>query len=349
MQTFLAFIFVIGILVMFHETGHFLVAKRMGIGVEVFAFGFGPTLVSKRWGETVYKINLFPLGGYVKMVGEEGESQAENSFIKKSPSQRMLVIIAGPLMNLVLALLIFCLAGIVFGLPDKTSNVVLRVVEGMEAERIGLKPGDKIIAINDKRITDGEQMIKIIHGSANKRLRLQIEREGKRFYLYATPKLSALQGKKVGLIGFNPKPIMKRYGPLPSISIGVKQTAFLTWKVIEGVGGIFKRLLRGENPQVGGPVLIAQMAGQAAQFGMGSLLFFLAFLSVNIGVLMVLPLPALDGGHLVFLGIEAIRGKPIDPRKENFVHTLGFAFLILLMVIITYGDLVRKMPKIGVP
>lgn len=348
--TIISGVFVIGVLVIFHELGHFILARKMGVRVEEFGIGFGTKLFGIQRGDTKYRINLIPLGGYVKLAGEEDNFETEDGFAKKSVSQKIAIVSAGPLTNFLLALLIFCIAGMTFGVPtDKLSNVVWRILKGSVAEKVGLKPGDKIIQINNIKIINGKDMIKIIHKSANKELKIKILRRDKELTIYATPKLTKLGNKKVGLLGFNPKPVMKKYGPIASIIEGIKYTSFLTYMTIKGIALTIKMLFVGENPQVGGPILIIQMAGQAAEFGFGSLLSFIGFVSVNVGIIMLIPFPALDGGRLLFLIIEGIRGKKIPAEKENIFHLIGFAFLMALMILVIYSDILRSIKGTGLP
>lgn len=353
MITFFSFIFTIGMLVIFHELGHFIFARRAKIKVEIFAIGLGPTLISFKKNNVDYKINLIPLGGYVKLAGMEDNFDDPDGFNKKTVWERVKVIAAGPFVNFFLALIIFCLVGMVFGVAtNEVTNVVWRIFPGSEAERIGLKVGDRIIEISGKKITRGEQMLKIIHNSAGKKLTLKILRKNEILTLYAIPQKRILDKKKVGLIGFNPKPVMKKYGPIKSISEGVKYTFYLMVVMIGGMGkaiASIEKIFTGGLPDIGGPILIYQMSGQAASFGMGSLLFFIAVLSVNVGIFMLIPFPPLDGGHILFLLIELFLGKPIDLKKQNFVHTLGFAFLIFLMILVAYGDLIRWLSKPKLP
>lgn len=340
--TVISGLFVIGVLVIFHELGHFLIAKRFGVKVEEFGIGFGQKLLSVRKRGTIYRINLIPLGGYVKLKGEEDNFEAEDGFAKKSVWERFAIVSAGPLTNFFLALFIFCIAGMTFGVPtDKLSNIVWRVLKGSVAEKVGIRAGDRIIQIDDKKIRDGKDMIEIIHKSAGKRLKIKILRKNREIIIYATPKLTKLGNKKVGLLGFNPKPVMKRYGPVGSIKEGVKYTSYLTYITLKGIFFAIKMAFSGENPQVGGPILIIKMAGEAAEFGIGSLLTFIGFVSVNVGIIMLIPFPALDGGRLLFLIIEAIRKKRIPAEKEGIVHIVGFAFLLALMVLIIYSDIIR--------
>lgn len=344
METILAFLFVIGILVLVHEFGHFLFARWAGVRCEEFAFGFGWSLWKKTIGDTTYRINVFPLGGYVKLAGEDEWTGKPDEFYAKPPLHRILILFSGSFFNFVLAIVIFCFAGMIVGIPtEKVSTTVWRVIPGSPAEKVGLKPKDVILKIQGKEVKDGKDMINIIHKSANKKLVLEVRRNKKILKFSVTPRLGTLpDGRKVGLIGFNPMPQMKKVGMFTSIKIGIEQTIGWTRLIFAGIGGVFVKLFKGKVPdEVGGPIIIAKMSGQMAEFGIGSLLIFVAILSIHLGIINLFPFPALDGGRLIFQFAEVIFRKRVDVKFENAVHLVGFAFLMALMILIAYSDIVK--------
>lgn len=342
----LPFVFVFCVVATVHELGHFLAAKRFGVRVETFSIGFGPKLFSWLSGSTEYQLCLLPLLAYVKLAGMEPDDiDAVDGVARQPKLPRLIIFSAGPLANLALALVVFWIGGMTIGIPGRMSNRVYRIKPGSEAERIGLKPGDKIVAINGRSILDGEQMIQTIHSSPGKQLTLVIDRRGKRIQKKATPERTVLEGKKIGLLGFNPQPLLERAGFFKSISFGFQQTYYITVEVLRALPRSLLKIISGNVPKdVGGPVAIAQVAGQAASRGFGSLFMFIAFISVNLAVFNLFPFPVLDGGHIALLAIETLRGKRLDPNKEHFIHLVGFALLMGLMVILVYTDLTRGVP-----
>lgn len=352
MTALLAFVVVVGILILFHECGHFLVARRVGVPVEVFSIGFGPPLFKKKVGETTYQVAAFPLGGFVKLAGMDDDYNHPQGFNTKPWYQRLLVIAAGPLFNLLLAVIIFSFAGFIRGIPTgNPTNEVMQVLPGFPAERIGLKAGDRIEAINGQKIVSGKAMIERIHASAGKELELTVRRGGETIRLRVVPEAKKLEGKTVGLIGFHAGTEMERKGLLSSGWLGLVSTVEMTRTWIVSLPRVFKSLFgaKDEEVQLVGPVGIARLAGQQAERGFWSLMLFVAVISVNLGLVNLLPIPALDGGHLLFLGIELVRGRRLDPAKENMIHFVGFALLLLLMVYVIYSDVTRGLPDIPAP
>jgi len=339
----ISFIFVFFLVVMAHELGHFFSARRAGIRVFEFAVGFGPRIFKFKKGDTTYGLNLIPLGGYVRLAGIEGRDEEEEvcpeeeKYYNKSSLQKFRAIVSGPLMNIVLAFVLLSLIFLFAGSPVGVSNEIESIVPGSPAEKIGLRPGDKIEAIDGAKVDDMASAIEKIHASAGKELSLKINRKGDIFFVNAIPKLNP--NMKVGLIGFSPKPLLERVGPIKAIVLGAKQTIGMVLLI-----GYFIGLLITGKASVGdlaGPVGIAQYTGQAAHSGIVSLLYFTAFLSVNLGVVNLLPLPALDGGRLVFVLLEWIRRKPLPIEKENRIHHIGIALLLTLLVALTINDVVR--------
>ncbi|MEW6274502.1 MAG: RIP metalloprotease RseP [Bacillota bacterium] len=349
MQTFWAAVFVFGLLIIFHELGHFILARAVGIQIHEFSIGFGPRLFSIPRGETAYNLRLFPLGGFVRMAGmdpEEKITDEARSFNKKPVWQRMLVIGAGSVMNFVLAILILALIFMIQGVPaltpeglPKVTTVVEQLVPGGPAEKAGLLPKDKIVAIDGREITSWEQMTEIIGARPDQNLTLTVRRAGEVKEILVTPRRDE-QGK--GKIGVYPAPELRRLSLFSALAAGTEYTVRVTAVIINFIG----QMISGRAPaDLGGPVRIVWEINRAAEFGMFNLLQLAAFLSINLGLFNLFPVPALDGSRLMFLTVEWVRGRPVDPVKENFIHMIGFGLLILLIVVITYNDLLQLLQR----
>jgi regulator of sigma E protease len=440
-MTILAAVVVLGILIFVHELGHFLVAKRARVGVLKFSLGFGPKIVGVKKGETEYLLSALPLGGYVKMIGEDPTDDSpeaadpERSFSKKSVGIRSLIILAGPTANLLLPILIFW--GVftfvgqsyflpVMGSPEKDSVAatmglavgdrikaidgapierwdeietalrnsagrtlrlsILRegrtqeasltpqahktrdifgqdievwdlgihplvstrigqVLPGQVAQQAGIRGGDRVVAVNGAPVAEWEQLAKIIHASPGKPLTLTIERDGQQQTVVVTPRATRQQTatgeEEIGLIGIGPAPESQyhRLNPVSALAAGAEKTVDLSVLVVTG----FVKLVQAKiSPKtIGGPILIAQMAGEVAQRGLVELLSFTALLSINLAILNLLPIPILDGGHLLFSLIEWMRGKPVSLRKREIAQQVGMVLLVGLMVFAFYNDIFR--------
>ncbi len=340
--TLLSFAFVFTLGALSHEFGHFISAKRSGIRVYEFALGFGPRLFSFRRGETIYAINLIPVLGYVKIAGTEDDEEdkacpEDQKYYNKPVISKFLLSFLGPFMNLLLAFVILTLIFSFVGVPKDISNEIDKIAPNSPAEKIGLLPGDKILSIDGRPVVKMENSIDYIHKNPNKLMTLKIARSGKIMAFKVAPKFDPKL--KVGLIGFNPKPIYIKVNFLSAIYYGFQQTLsmIVLMFIILGkliVGGISLK-------DLAGPVGIAQISGKYAQSGLLVFMHFVAFLNVNIGVLNLLPLPALDGGRIVFILIEALTGKPIDNKIENRIHQFGFYLLLALMALVTLNDILR--------
>lgn len=337
----IGFIFVFTIIALSHEIGHFFAAKRAGIRVYELALGFGPRLFGVKRKGTLYAINLIPILGYVKIAGMEDEEEKdcpeEEKYYNKGIAAKFSVGFFGPFFNFIAAFLIFSFVFSIIGVPYKISNEIAAVVKNSPAEEVGLKEGDVILAIDGEEIDDMEKAIEKIHKSADKRLTLTIKRDIKTFNVMVAPKYD--EKMKVALIGFQPKTLYKKVGPFLAIYHGLEQTIAMTALILVILGKLLTGALSIRG--LAGPLGIAQITGRYAQSGFLSLLSFTAFLSINIGVLNLLPLPALDGGRLVFVIIEAIRRKPIKIEIENRIHRWGLIFLLGLIFIVTINDFLR--------
>jgi len=441
-MTILVAIILLGVLIFVHELGHFLVAKRSGVGVLKFSLGFGPKLFGVKRGETEYLISALPLGGYVKMIGEDpGDHSAEatdprRSFSRKSVGTRASIILAGPLANLLLPILIFwgvftfdgqpyllpvigtpeagspaAVAGLLPGdrvvavdgqkieawdealaavrassgraltftmrrdgrtfdvrlepRPLKIQDVFGQEIEvwdvglqeplistrigplepGDIAQKAGIKSGDQIVALNGVPVSDWEQMRKGIRSSPGKPLRLTVEREGQRFDIVVTPRSikqrTAKGEEEIGQIGIGPAPdsYYRRLNPVSALVAGAQKTGEFSVLIVQG----FVKLVQAKiSPKtIGGPILIIQTAGEVVQRGAVPILTFTALISINLAILNLLPIPVLDGGHLLFTLIEWLRGKPVSLRKREIAQQVGMVLIIGLMIFAFYNDLFR--------
>ena len=354
--TVVSFAVAIGVLVFVHELGHFAVAKRAGVLVERFSIGFGPVVLARRRGETEYAVSAIPLGGYVKMLGdEEGEdalANPERAFSTQPVRRRAAIVFAGPAMNFVFAFLVYAVLFAVVGVENpSTEPRVGGVTPGLPAERAGLQVGDRIVAIGDTPIETWEQLSKTIVASKGERLRLTVEREGARFPLELVPELHENRtvfgedAGKVYRIGVEMSVDWSRVGPLTAVGMAAQETGGAAIMVLKGL----KLMLSGRVPfrDLGGPIAIASAAGKQARAGARYYLVTLAFLSVNLAVLNLLPIPALDGGHLAFFAIEGVMGRPLGARHRELALQVGILLLITLIVFVSYNDIHRLVQNWG--
>ena len=351
--TILSTIVVLGVLIFVHELGHFLVAKWSGVTVLRFSFGFGPRLFGFRKGETDYCISAFPLGGYVKMLGEEPgeelpEDQRERSFSSQPVGKRIAIVLAGPLSNFLLAIVVFTLVYAVSGIPEILPEVG-SVAAGSPAEQGGLQVGDLVISINDKKLETWENLSGTIEHSTEETLVLKVQRGEETLTLPVKPMVSEaknLFGETVTrrLIGVTPsgKIQVRKVDPFLAGYYSLVQTYHLSRLFLLTVVKLIERVVPFHT--LGGPILIAQMAGRQAQEGLLNLIYFIAVISVNLAVLNLLPIPILDGGHILFFTLEAVLGKPIGIRKLEMAQKVGMVLLLVLMVFVFYNDIMRLIP-----
>lgn len=415
LSTVIAFIVIFGALVFFHELGHFVFAKRAGILCREFAIGFGPKVLSFKKGETIYTIRLLPIGGFVRMAGEDPETvelkpgyrvgltlndglvdkiilnnkdkypnariveveiadldhklvisgyaednPEELSTFKLSPTaliiedgvetqiapynrqfgsktlrQRTMAIFAGPMMNFILAFFVFLIIALFQGVPAN-DPVLGNLTDDGVAKQAGLHKGDLVESIDGAEISTWTDVVEIIRQSPNKELTFSINRDGKSLEIPVTPKEVESEDQKIGIIGVY-SPVEK--SPIKALTYGFEQTYFWTKEIFVMLG----KLVTGQFSinMLSGPVGIYVSTDTVAKSGIFNLMRWAAILSINLGIMNLLPLPALDGGRLMFFGVEALRGKPIDRHKEGMVHFIGFALLMLLMLVVTWNDIQR--------
>lgn len=331
MLTALVAIVVFGLLVFFHELGHFGVAKFVGIKVHEFAIGMGPKLLGFVRGETQYTLRAFPIGGFVRMEGEDEFSNDARSFGNKSVAARLAVIIAGPLMNFILALVLFTILFYSIGAPSTTLE---GVIPGTPAEAAGIMQGDKVLAIDGEEIVDWGQLVQIVGNSKDKALEFTLERNNETITKTITPEVDD-ESNQV-MVGIVPK-------AKKSIISAVKTSFKNMIYVVAEIGDFLRRLVTRQvsSGEVAGPVGIINMVGQATRAGWMNVLFLAGLISVNLGLMNLLPIPALDGSRIIFLIFEFFRGKPVNPEREGMIHIVGFALLITLMLFITYQDILK--------
>jgi regulator of sigma E protease len=344
MLTIIAFIFVFSILIFFHEFGHFIAAKASGVRVYKFAFGFGPRIVGFTKNQTEYAICLIPLGGYVKMAGEMGQEKGkekseevpeEQRFDKKSLGIRALIVALGPFMNIATAVVIFSLIFFTNGIPVVT-NYVSTVVENGPAEQAGIFSGDKIIAINSTKMNDPNRIADIINKSSGEKLQITLDRVGEIIEVFVIPEYDDTYKK--GLIGITFEISIEKINIFSAFSRGL----ITTGNIIKLIFTNIMEMITGKVPlEIAGPLGIAQMTGEVAKLGFVNLLYFTAILSIFIGLFNLLPIPILDGGHIIILAIEKLRGKPLEAEKISFMYFIGISLMIIIFIIATYKDILR--------
>ncbi|PWA13537.1 RIP metalloprotease RseP [Pueribacillus theae] len=414
MNSVIAIVIIFGLLVFIHELGHLLLAKRAGILCREFAIGFGPKIFSIKKSETVYTVRLLPLGGFVRMAGEDPEmielkpghriklqlnddgvitkiivnqknkypnlkdftveeadlekglyvkgyeseegpletyrvdpvcsyvidgqefqiAPIDRQFGSKTVFQRFLAIFAGPFMNFLLAFVILFIFALIYGAPSKEA-VIGGVAEDGAAVEAGLQAGDRITAINGNPISNWDEFTEVIQTNPNQTLAFSVNRDGKQVNVHVTPdERLNYKGEKEGFIGVGYERVTSFLG---SLEFGFDTTILYSKAIFTGLGQLITGKISIDN--LSGPVGIYNYTDEAAQQGIATLMQWTAMLSVNLGLINLLPLPALDGGRLIFIILEGLRGKPIDPQKESLVHFVGFAFLMLLMIVVTWNDI----------
>ncbi|HKJ98192.1 MAG TPA: RIP metalloprotease RseP [Desulfotignum sp.] len=345
-----AFVIVIGVLVFIHELGHFLAARFFKVGVDVFSLGFGPKIFTKKHGRTEYCISAIPLGGYVKMVGEESGKPVDPkdtavSFSHKPLSHKSLIVAAGPVFNFLLAIVIFYVlyqfSGLYLAKP-----VIGEVLDNTPAQEAGLMPGDVIQKIDNRKIQSFEDITQIVATSQGQTMEIQVSRDGRPVSISLRPKKSEAKNvfqetvdRYVIGIKSTGEVFHKSLNPFQAMGRSISDTAGLVKLTIVSVGKMISGSLSADN--LGGPIMIAQMAGEQAKAGAVNFAWFIALLSVNLGIINLFPIPVLDGGHLLFFGIEAVTKKSVSDKLREKMIQVGAAILVALMVFVFYNDILR--------
>ncbi|MBO4222586.1 MULTISPECIES: RIP metalloprotease RseP [Bradyrhizobium] len=357
------FLFVLTIVVFFHELGHFLVARWVGVRVLTFSLGFGPELFgfNDRHG-TRWKLSAIPLGGYVKFFGDDSEAstpstetlsgmtaeERKGSFHHKKVAPRAAIVAAGPIANFILAIVIFTCLFTFFGKPSTTAQVD-KVEPGSAAAVAGFQVGDVITAIDGTTIGSFSDMQRVVSIHGGDQLTFTVKRSGSTIQLQATPELRDIKDPfgnthRQGILGITRatapgEQVTERVDPATALWLGVKETWFVVDRTLSYIGGVFTG--REAANQVGGPLGIARISGQVASIGIAALIHLAAVLSISIGLLNLFPVPLLDGGHLLFYAVEAIRGRPLSERAQEMGFRIGLALVLMLMVFATYNDILH--------
>ncbi len=328
--TIVAAIIIFGMLVILHEFGHLAAAKSVGIRVNQFALGMGPVIFRKQKGDTEYSIRALPLGGFVKLEGEDEDSFDDKSFNSKSIPARMMVLAAGSIMNLIFAILLIIILFFMNGFP---TNEIQSVVEGNPAQLAGLRAGDEIVEIQGNEIKSWEDTVNAISKSTGDQISITIDRDGN-VQTIVTDIVTDETGRRViGIIPANEKAFFR------SVTEGTKYAFMMIAIMLDFLVGIFKG--QASTTDVVGPVGIFHLVGEAARMGIPYVMNFTAMISMNLAVINLLPFPALDGGRLLLLAVQGITGKKLNPEKEGFIHFIGFVILIGLMILVTFRDVER--------
>jgi len=359
----LPFLFVLTVVVFVHELGHFLVARWCGVGIKAFSIGFGPEIVGfTDRHDTRWKISWIPLGGYVKFIDDENVASAggrrtldqltpeerARSFQGKSLAQRAAVVAAGPIANFLLAIVIFTAIFGIFGERITAAKVDI-VNPGSAAERAGFLPGDRVISIDGTAIETFGEMQRIVAMSPDQPLHFVVDRGGKTVDITVTPELKTITDRfgntmRMGLLGIQRTAApeewtLKRHDPVTAFVMALKETYFV---ISRSLGYLYDVVTGRESAdQLGGPIRIAQVSGQVATAGFLALLNLCAIISVSIGLINLFPIPMLDGGHLLFYGIEALRGRPLSEGTQEMGFRIGLAFVLMLMIFATWNDLIH--------
>ena len=354
----LSFVFILSVIVFIHEMGHYLVARYNGVRIDVFSIGFGREIFG--WNDstgTRWKVCVLPLGGYVKMFGDAdvaskpGEDLPEMkpedkaiSFHHKRLGQRSAIVLAGPMANFILAIFILAIMFVTVG--QRITPALISIVQpDGAAAAAGMIPGDRITAIDDTEIDRFEMVQRIVRASVGESLLFTIERDGEVIELVMIPRrVEVTDGfgnrQKFGQIGVGRKGVeFVRHGPLKAVWAAVEETASLTMATLDALGQIISGNRSAE--ELGGPIRIAQVSGQVAEDGLVTVFWFMAVLSINLGLINLFPVPMLDGGHLLFYVYEAIRGKPLGERAQEYSFRVGLAMVLSLMIFATWNDLVQ--------
>jgi len=339
-MTIVIAIIILSILILVHEFGHFAVARRIGIPVHEFSLGFGHRLLSIKKNGVEYSLRLIPLGGFVRMSGEEpGDMNNPDGYNNRTPWEKIAVAFSGPFMNFVLAIFIFIYTFAVIGVGQPVKDAVVgELIEGKPAYTAGLQTNDRVLSVNGIKINSWEHFVNTIkEHPVGTPLQVTVDRNG----VVSNLTMKSIADESTGkpIVGVYPQVEFARQGILTSIKLGFIQTYEMTLLLLSSLGMLFTGAASASD--LAGPVGITSMVGDAVRGGTVYLLLFTAFLSLNLGTINLLPIPALDGSRMVFALVEAVRRKPMDPEKEGFIHWVGFLLLMLLIIFATYNDIVR--------
>jgi regulator of sigma E protease len=356
-MTYLSAIILLGVLIFVHELGHFLVAKLSGVKVLKFSLGFGPKVIGKKIGDTEYLLSAVPLGGYVKMLGEDPDDEFSPeeknvAYSSQSLGKRFFIVLTGPLFNLLLAYIIFILF-IALQFPvriptfETFSPSIDKVVEDSPAMKAGLQKGDVIVSIDDKSVSTWIEMTKIITQNPGKELTVKIKRNGETVVTKIIPDEQLVtddkgQEIKAGRIGIVKDPhmnVIEGKGLVSAPLLGLTATYEWSIFVLKTMGKFVTGDIGVKN--IGGPIAIVEETSKAASQGMLAYLMFMAIISIHLGILNLLPIPILDGGHLAIMSVEAIRGKPLTHNSQILAQKVGLALLLALMILAFYNDIMR--------
>ena len=356
MTGFIYAVIALSVLIIVHEFGHFIVARLVNVKVITFSLGFGKKLLSWKRGETEYAISAMPLGGYVKLLGESPdeevpEEEKERSFTNKTPFQRFLIVFAGPFFNLVFALLIIYFSLIFNGYGTLPARID-KVMEGYPAQAAGVMAGDKIIEINGIKIRDWQVLTREVAFADKTPMKFRFQRGDSTYETTITPVEVEEKGelgnitrrKKIGVEG--PREIIwKKENPISAVPKSIEDTYAMTRTMLRGI----YHMIVGDisTKEIGGPIAILQLTGKQAKNGMWSLFIFVAFISINLGILNLLPIPVLDGGHILFNFIEIVTRRKVSERTIDIAQKIGLTLLIMLMVFAFYNDIRRLVETKG--
>lgn len=339
--TIAAAVFVFGLLVLVHEFGHFITAKMTGMRVDEFAIGFGPKLISKKHGETVYSLRVVPLGGFNDIAGMDPDNNTagDRGFCAKPVLSRMIVILAGSTMNFILPIVLFFTIFATVGMSvPSTEPVIGSIIQGMSAEKAGLKEGDRVLSVDGQAVTTWKDFTdKLRQIKEGENVSLQYKRGEAISEVTLSPTFNKQENRV--LIGVQSETVYESKTIPEAAALSIDYTKEITVYMIESIAKLFKEPEQTEN--LAGPIGIVQMSGQVAENGFIPLLKFAALLSINLGIVNLLPVPVLDGGHFVNLFIEAVRGKPLGSKAVAYTQRIGLALLVMLMLFATKNDLVR--------
>jgi regulator of sigma E protease len=350
LTTIVATVAVLGVLIFVHEFGHFLLAKLLKVRVEIFSLGFPPKLISKQIGETDYRISVVPLGGYVKLLGENPNDEVPpellpHSFLHRPLWQRAAIVLAGPTFNFLFAVLALFMLFAISGLPYVPTEVG-KVIEGAPAERAGLKAGDVIVAVDGTPVKRWVELSRQIRQRGGQPLSLTIKRGDQDLNFQVQPEKREsinLFGQKVMAfqigVASSERLVTEELGTLRALEEGLFYSLRIAALTLQSIYKLVAREISMDT--LGGPIMIAQVAGKQAEMGFAHLIHFMAVLSVNLTLLNLLPIPVLDGGHLLFLFLEAVRGKPLEVKHREMAQRVGMMLILTLMVLVFYHDIMR--------